>query len=91
MEIYKRPSELKSGDLIEVSAQSLGKPGYGFFKVQVISVELLGPIGYAIYTAGGIVNVRRNQLFQIVEDDMHRDDLPPQFPRKQQRIGRSID
>lgn len=90
MELYKRPSELKAGDLIGVSAQSLGKPGNGFFKVQVISVELLGPIGYAIYTAGGIVNAQRNQLFQIVEDDMHRDDLPPQFPRKQRRTGRSV-
>lgn len=90
MEVYKRPSELKAGDLIGVSAQALGKPGEGFFKVQVINVMCKVGIWH-VTSAGGTFLASNNQLFPIFEDDMHRDDLTPQFPRKQTRTGRSID
>lgn len=88
--VIKKAHDLAAGDTIGVSAEMLQKPGQDFFRVSVIRVEERLS-GCFIYTAGGCICCGGDYQFEIVDSDLHTDDLMPQFTKKTTRKGRSVD
>lgn len=86
----KKAKDLAAGDTIGVSAEALQKPGKGWFKVGVIRVERRLTT-CLVHTAGGMICCGGEREFEIVDSDLHTDDLMPQFAQKTTRKGRSVD
>lgn len=88
--VTKKAKDLAAGDTIGVSAEALQKPGKGWFKVSVIRVEERLTTCF-VHTAGGVICCGGEREFEIVDSDLHTDNLMPAITKKTTYTGRSLD